>query len=116
VQQAVCDSCIRTTRRQTRVECTAPRRYGAKAGQPCGHQWMLEHTDHCLVCGSYSYTAVAPSPGDIPAIQADIALRLAEWQQADPSADLSALTGALAVHQLAALRTMPETEPTERAR
>jgi hypothetical protein len=111
LQQAVCTWCTRTSRRETRVECTAPRLVGGR----CGLQWILEESPSCPSCGSFDYLRVTPSLGDLPAVYADLTLLLSDLVAIDPSPEVLDLVRRVALLQVKCLRTIPLTEVVERS-
>jgi hypothetical protein len=103
VGPSVCHWCTRTSRRETRVACTAVLLHG----RVCGAHRILERTMCCMVCGSYQYARVAPSYGDLPAILADLTVLVADLVSVDPAPAHLALATQLAAIQTAYLATIP---------
>ena len=106
--QAVCDSCIRrSSRRETRVQCTRP----YSSGRICGAHRILELNETCFVCGSYTYQPVPPSQGDLPALYADLALALADIARLDDSPEAAALIQAFGIAHTRLQRTEAASYP-----
>lgn len=111
VGPAVCHWCTRTSRRETRVACTAILSHG----RVCGAHRILERHASCLVCGSHHYDRVPPSRGDLPAILADLTVLVADLVSVDPAATHVALARQLAEVQAAYLATIPLPPPESAA-
>lgn len=111
VSTAMCSWCTRTARRETRVACTAILSHG----RVCGAHRILERAPSCFVCGSHLYERVAPSPGDVPAILADLTVLVADLVSVDPAAAHVALARQLAEVHAAYLATVPVPPPESAA-
>lgn len=109
-QAAVCSS-LRTSPRETRVECQGI----LSTGRRCGLHRILEHSAKCFSCGSFAYARVKPTLGDVPAIYADLVVLLGELVDVVPSPEVLAVVARVSELQVAYLRTLPESDPTERS-
>lgn len=77
----------------SRVRCTQVNRLTRR---PCGAERVLGFSPTCFVCGGATFERVHPSPGDIPALYADLAGLATDLLRVDPSPAHRAILTAVA--------------------